>query len=402
MYCTLCRIKVNESDELEHVNNKTPFSKKTVYAIITYLAKSAKPPIDVAPAGQPFKYICKACYNDILTYDEYMLKLLEIQKRILSSLRNPNEDIPPLEEFADIDAKIEISVQNNFESSDDCDNAEENKESFTRHDAKVGSNVDDSDDFKNSQDAESKSELNESIDASISSIRRYKVPAKCKRCDKIFKNKSQLRRHMSVVHKPSKKIWKCEVCGIITKDEEYLELHKNIHEGKSDLECRFCNKRYARKINVIRHMQKHWDKKKFQCERCGLMFSEIPIYYNHKLQHEAEEDPLICNVCNQSFKTRRTYRRHLWVHREDRPRFSCEICGKTFVEKYTLKVHLKCHSDKEEERGRGRRKIINELKQQQKAFECIICGNQFSSQDLCDEHMKAQHDVILRAENIFI
>ncbi|XP_054742733.1 serendipity locus protein delta-like [Anastrepha obliqua] len=409
MRCQLCQIAVGGFDELEDINKKTPFSRKSIRAIITYLAKTAKPAIDVPWSGDTYANICKICVNDILIYDEYMVKLLEVQKRIISSLRNPpiNEEylvIQSLDEsMSNVDLKIEkveISVEANIESSD-CGNDDGNNSSLEDNEIKE-TDVNYNEDFENVEDLEDLSELDEIVEESTPNNRRCNVPVNCHVCNKIFKNKTQRRRHVNVVHKPTKQIWKCEICGITTKDEEYLELHKNIHEGKSDLECRYCNKRYTRKINVIRHMHKHWDKKKFQCERCGLRFSERPIYYNHRLQHEAEEDPLICEVCNQSFKTRRTYRNHLWVHREDRPRYSCEICGKTFVEKYTLKVHLRCHNEKEEERSTGRRKIINEPRQEEKTFECVICGEQFSSKDLCDQHMKVQHDVILRAENIFM
>ncbi|CAD6991236.1 unnamed protein product [Ceratitis capitata] len=403
MRCILCGIGVIRAGELQDIKKKSPFSKKSVVSIISYLAKSAKPPIDVTWTDQLDEcYVCKSCFYDILLYDEYMVKLLEVQKRIVLSLRSPQHTeefltIQTLDECVDASnfttENVEISFQN---TTDACDSGDENISVSLDDNAFVENPNKESDISESFNDD---AEEFESDKEPTTSTRRYNVqPAKCETCGKVFKNKSRLRRHINIVHKPSKQIFKCEICGKRAKDEEYLELHMNIHEGKSDLECRFCNKKYARKINVIRHMHKHWDKKNVQCERCGLRFSELPLYYNHKLQHEAEDQPLICEVCNQSFKTRRTYRNHLWVHREDRPRFSCEICGKTFVEKYTLKVHLKSHSE-EGERSRGRRK--RKLSQHDdKSFECIICGDQFSAQELCDQHMKVEHDVILKSEDL--
>ncbi|XP_055852138.1 serendipity locus protein delta-like [Episyrphus balteatus] len=36
------------------------------------------------------------------------------------------------------------------------------------------------------------------------------------------------------------------ICGVSCKDAEYLELHMNIHEGKTETECRYCPKKYSR------------------------------------------------------------------------------------------------------------------------------------------------------------
>lgn len=406
MHCPLCGVLLNECDEVEDINKKSPFSKKSFHSIVEYLAKTAKPPI-VAIWTNQFNecYICKTCYYDLLIYDEYMIKLLEVQKRIISSLRNPvlNEELIAIQTLDECteegnikSEEVEISFQSTTKES--CTDDESNDETFIDGREKTEPIVDDEEmeDFKDVDEM-----LSDKIKDPPVNVRKYNVPAKCDICCKGFKNKTHLSRHINIVHKPSKQIWKCEVCGIITKDEEYLELHRNIHEGRSDLECRFCNKRYSRKINVIRHMHKHWDKKNVQCERCGLRFSELPVYYNHKLQHDAEDDPLICAVCNQSFKTRRTYRNHLWVHRDDRPRYNCEICGKTFVEKYTLKVHLRCHSDRDGERNAGKKFKIT-THQEEKSLECVICGHQFSSKDIYNQHMEVQHDVILKSDDILL
>ncbi|XP_011179340.2 serendipity locus protein delta-like [Zeugodacus cucurbitae] len=399
MRCLLCGVLLNECDELKDINEKSPFSKKSFLSIVKYLAKTAKPPGVVTWTNQFNEcYICQTCCFDILKYDEYMVKLLEVQKRIISYLRNPvlSEEliaIQTLDECIDeSNVKIEEFEIGVERITEECFSVlDNNNKSFVEENENTET-IGDGENIKEFNYAD-ETESDKAEDPTVS-LRKYNIPVKCDICCKVFKNKTHLNRHMNVAHKPSKQVWKCEVCGITAKDEEYLELHRNIHEGRSDLECRFCNKRYSRKINVIRHMHKHWDKKNVQCERCGLRFSELPVYYNHKLQHDAEDDPLICTVCNQSFKTRRTYRNHLWVHRDDRPRYSCEICGKTFVEKYTLKVHLRCHSDG------GKRKNNISINQEEKTLECVICGDQFSSKDLYNQHMEIQHDVILNAEDI--
>ncbi|XP_067616885.1 serendipity locus protein delta-like [Eurosta solidaginis] len=396
MHCVVCSAIAGGQHGLENIDFISPFSKKSVSSIITYLGKKASPSIDITWAEESCEWkICKPCLEDVITFDECMVKLLEVQKRIVSLLRRAaiKEESIEFEPVVDVLPKNILSNSKHIDSGDD----EGNDLSVLESDMKAESSFEDNEFCEDSEDFGSDNEESEKINKeSNRSSQKYTIPKKCNMCTKVFKNDSLLQEHIELKHNPSKKIWKCEICGARARSEEYLELHMNVHEGKSVLECKYCNKRYKRKINVIIHMQKHWDKKNIQCERCGLTFSEQPAYYNHKLLHEAEDDPLICATCHQIFKTRRTYRSHLWTHREDRPRFSCEVCGKTFVEKYTLKVHSKCHIGNESDNREYRQKSISAIEEPKpKSFECIICGDKYQSNDLLDQHMKVQHDVVL-------
>ncbi|XP_036336085.1 serendipity locus protein delta-like [Rhagoletis pomonella] len=187
----------------------------------------------------------------------------------------------------------------------------------------------------------------------------------------------------------------------------------NTHEGRNENQCRFCEKEFTTKISTIRHMEVHYNSKKYQCDKCGLCFSQTTVLYNHKLQHEAEEQPLQCEICSQVFKTKRTYRHHMITHREDRPRYNCEYCPKTFTEKYTLKIHKRTHPEAVESSEITQSQLQNSLQHdegplcasekiqsQETKFNCIICDQEFTVKDHLNKHMEKEHDVILKSLTI--
>ncbi|EDW83919.1 uncharacterized protein Dwil_GK13423 [Drosophila willistoni] len=153
---------------------------------------------------------------------------------------------------------------------------------------------------------------------------------------------AKIRKHSHVLQ--LKKKFECELCEYAHRNEDYVKLHMNIHEGRSETTCLVCHKQFTTKMNTIRHMESHLQNKRHQCHKCGMCFSQSTVLYNHKLQHEAEENPLQCGICQSVFKTKRTYKHHLLTHRADRPRYACDFCEKTFTEKYTLKIHRRIHT----------------------------------------------------------
>ncbi|KAH8286808.1 hypothetical protein KR018_005068, partial [Drosophila ironensis] len=78
-----------------------------------------------------------------------------------------------------------------------------------------------------------------------------------------FNSWYQLQKHISEDHSKQPN-HVCPICGVIRRDEEYLELHMNLHEGKTEKQCRYCDKSFSRPVNTLRHMRMHWDKKKYQ------------------------------------------------------------------------------------------------------------------------------------------
>ncbi|ALC46261.1 Sry-beta [Drosophila busckii] len=317
-----------------------PGTFKPIKDILKHFEKVINQRLDL----QPNSTACRDCLEYLFNYDRLVRNLSQVQRQIADSLINCRKKKPvcvtpklelvkpkvvvartPSEKSPKYTTKPVVTIVDAPGPDDDDISA---CEDLIQED--LGYNIqDDSDDSM-------ESEIVDNID----------VP--CHICGELFTNQDCLDRHVKMDNCQKNERTTCSVCGIRVKDEEVLDLHMNLHEGKTELECRYCPKKFSHKRNVLRHMEVHWDKKKYQCEKCGERFSLSWLMYNHLMQHDAEENALICEVCHQQFKTKRTYKHHLRRHQTDRPRYPCGECEKSFVDKYTLKVHRRVHFPIEE------------------------------------------------------
>lgn len=443
--CILCRQVFSENDKRREVSKAmVQSSKKTVQAILNHLNKCGKKIVHIPDAAQ----VCNECYVKIDRYDKVMVILMKSQKELSDMLTRQTPEINPKKSvlnntqlFNEIivgpltSAKVEsTSIDRDdknaiFGSAISLDVTDEENDVFNDNDLNndVDAEVEDKDDKDedwdmNDDSGEEEEKVKSDKNNSKFVIKRCEYPD----CTRVFYS---MRSYFIHKKKHDVATYKCSECGVCCKDEEYLELHKNIHEGKTELECKFCPKKFARRSNTIRHMQLHWDKKNYQCEKCGERFSQSNILYNHMLLHEGEEKVLQCEICNLICKSRKTLRNHLNTHKEDRPRFPCEICGKTFAEKYTLKVHRKTHPETKTENPEPSTSMTEMTVVEEKptlrwdfqavqnvpipppptlqsppqqpppgkipTHTCLICCQQFTSKTKLNDHMQNSHDVIL-------
>lgn len=375
--CFLCAKRSDEFTSFEDIEvAKVPASKKSIKVVLQHLANCIKAKLNF----DEFACICPKCQKELSEYDDLMLKLLTFQKKLTKLLESALKNDEYLDDFEEF--------QSTKDEFDDSVVVKDEEEDFDEVDTDGVEDTDDDD---------------------TPEAKKIKRLRECTVCNKLFDSKLQLTQHRIEMH-DAPQVYSCHICGAVRKDEEYLELHMNLHEGKTENECRYCPKRYSRPTNTLRHMRKHWDKKKFQCEKCGLRFSQDNILYNHKMRHEAEENPLICSICNQSFRTRKTFTHHMQTHSENRKRHQCDFCSKSFTERYTLKMHMKTHPE-----------IIHEIVVQEPVNEeivtfeteaavcslmsncseetpCVICGFKFETKEALNEHLEKEHDVILSSK----
>ncbi|XP_037947491.1 serendipity locus protein delta [Teleopsis dalmanni] len=376
--CFLCGNGNTDSFYTIETTN-APYSQRPLEMVFKHLGKIIK--IDLVFRG--VTKLCTNCFDELSDYDEVMVKLMSFQNNLTK--------------------KLELCIGSKYENQDEIlsDGAEflieETSDKSTIEEdlietvcsSKEETSANDPDDFI--IDCDNNSNKSDSP--------RKRPTQDCVICDTSFKSKFRLQEHMKVHH--DSKDHSCNICGAIRRDEEYLELHMNIHEGKKETECRYCPKQFARPVNTLRHMRKHWDQKKYQCEKCGERFSLDNMLYNHRMRHEAEENPLICSICKQSFKSRKTYNHHIIIHQENRPRHHCTICKKSFTERYSLKMHMKTH-------GKDCPQTVEEIlveAETDKAVcsltidngeeDCLICNMKFENRNEYEKHAQNFHSDII-------
>ncbi|XP_065354540.1 serendipity locus protein delta-like [Calliphora vicina] len=419
--CFLCgNDTVKQNLEFYNIQSSVvPASQKPLHVVLQHLANCIKYKL----IFQNETYICADCFKEMSDYDDLMLNLLSSQKRLTVLLQNalmekPEEETSTLEDANEQSMDIELEFEDDEDDPSLVDAFNPNldtKEELIEIDDDVIIEEETVYDHieQPATDSTKGGSSNISPDSHNTKTERKRHSLECVICGVVLKSKYLLQNHMSECH--NVKQFTCKICGVSRKDEEYLELHMNIHEGKTENECRYCPKRFTRPVNTLRHMRIHWDKKKFQCEKCGERFSLDNMLYNHRLRHEAEENPLICAICNQSFKSRKTYTHHLLIHQENRPRHYCHLCSKSFTERYTLKMHLKTHwgdkssasptstigssknspeaKETETEESIG---ILVENDNYDSDNTCVICNKKYDAKNGLEHHLQDVHDVILK------
>ncbi|XP_065354672.1 serendipity locus protein delta-like [Calliphora vicina] len=427
--CFLCR-KKNSSDKLHKSIDATqcPASKKSVRTVLLHLARLGKFELHLSSG----EWLCRKCYIQIADYDSNLVNVTRKQRNLSMMVEKAATSFE-----SDIEEECIQEMSNMEELNDDHffedANVSDHEISETIFDVMGGNN---SQKRKRENDRHQITQTVHDVPQALNRVQsHFSEQIQCNLCAMRFKSRARLQRHVVQAHKK----FSCNVCSFSHRNEDYVMLHMNIHEGKNENQCRFCSKEFTTKISTIRHMEVHLNTKKYQCDKCGLCFSQTTVLYNHKLQHEAEEKPLRCEICNQIFKTKRTFRHHMVTHRADRPRYSCEFCAKTFTEKYTLKVHKRTHPEagihaapadieyqQQQQQQENHYQVDTEHHQSYDGnqvdylqtnmqptnsqtitttpaipkFSCIICDQPFSTKDHLNKHMEKEHDVILKSLTI--
>ncbi|XP_034484801.1 serendipity locus protein delta [Drosophila innubila] len=416
--CFFCgAVDLHGTAKYKMLSSKVPSSQKSVSLVLTHLASCMKTDMSLKSDTK----LCPRCFNELAEYDTIMVNLMVTQKKLTTQLRAAlkseyEEDslVEGIDKSAEEDAEAE-SLFAELVKEEDASGMDI-KEEYEDDDFDEDDDDDDDDqEFLCEVKPESVSvKLEEGSDNQGKFIAK-RSKQECSTCGKSFNARYQLQKHINEEHSKTH-AHVCPICGVIRRDEEYLELHMNVHEGKTEKQCRYCPKSFSRPVNTLRHMRMHWDKKKYQCEKCGLRFSQDNLLYNHRLRHEAEENPIICSICNVSFKSRKTFNHHTLIHKENRPRHYCTVCPKSFTERYTLKMHMKTHDGDVvygvREEVPTDDQVVEELQVDVDESEqavtvimsdnddnsgfCLICSTNFENKKELEHHLQFDHDVVLK------
>ncbi|EDW59253.1 serendipity locus protein beta [Drosophila virilis] len=299
-----------------------PGTFKPIKDILKYFEKVINQRLDLTPTSAA----CNDCLEYLFNYDRLVRNLSQVQRQIANSLLNCRKRKAAILQTRKDAIKPRLHEMRTRISDNESKIVKEEPEEYA-----------------SCEEPQAECQFSESEESMDDSDGEDNLDIPCHICGELFANQDSLERHIKTDNCQKNEFATCNICGIKVKNDEVLDLHMNLHEGKTELECRYCTKKFSHKRNVLRHMEVHWDKKKYQCEKCGERFSLSWLMYNHLMRHDAEEHALICEVCHQQFKTKRTYKHHLRTHQTDRPRYPCTDCEKSFVDKYTLKVHKRVH-----------------------------------------------------------
>ena len=96
-----------------------------------------------------------------------------------------------------------------------------------------------------------------------------------------------------------KQTLKCEKCKFVTESNDGLEVHiQRKHKNLDDplFDCEFCDKTFKNKEQLEKHLKTHSFKKVFKCENCSFLGSnELCLNVHEGKEHSEEYE---CGLCD--------------------------------------------------------------------------------------------------------
>lgn len=231
------------------------------------------------------------------------------------------------------------------------------------------------------------------------------VPVKCEFCNKSYKDRKYLSRHVKKAHDEVKpfEAQRCDVCGNVYKTKGNLERHymkehlynqvecvvchmsinskkmdshlRSVHGVKTETEndekfkCKFCDKWFKNKYVRNSHVKEVHLSEPMKCKLCDFEGVRAVLRRHRRDVHAEKRFP--CNLCQGAFKTLHTLKMHMTSHSDLRS-YTCDICGMGFKRLNNVRDHMKCH--------------------EQKSNQCQICGNFFARKRYLAIHEKTIHN----------
>ncbi|XP_055712362.1 zinc finger protein 583-like isoform X1 [Phlebotomus papatasi] len=168
----------------------------------------------------------------------------------------------------------------------------------------------------------------------------------------------QLGRFEQLNSKHTDRAYLCDVCGYQCLTETQHKDHQNIHLNLKPYSCKECQKRFYSKIQYQIHNHfTHKVGKHFPCYHCEKIFTTKFNLKQHILIHTEIKDHT-CTCCRKSFSSAVNLRMHERIHTGIK--YECAKCWKTYVHKRSLQRHLKqCVSSKKTKKKKQIKKMNN-------------------------------------------
>lgn len=170
---------------------------------------------------------------------------------------------------------------------------------------------------------------------------------KCGLCERIFANLETFNQHQET-HENI--FFDCPESGCDKKFKRKSSLRKHLyfHKGKFKYSCKFkeCDENFVDLVKYEVHLaSKHQRIERiFNCQLCTKTFTSSDYLKRHQTTHK-NEFKYSCKTCNQKFKWLTSLQTHTQIHTQNKTMMQCQDCQKTFFNQRTLDRHVKIHQN---------------------------------------------------------
>lgn len=174
-------------------------------------------------------------------------------------------------------------------------------------------------------------------------IKKHICDQTCELCQMTFQTKEQFKNHKS----ECKATFICHICG--TKLQSKLSLKNHvIGQHVPPPPCTFCGQEFPRKQDLDHHIVIEHREKTFTCDLCGKSFHSQNGLNSHvkfihlKIENKYARKKQFCSVCKK-WETSTTKNNHELKARLGR-RYKCDECELSFFHAHQLKRHKYTHT----------------------------------------------------------
>ncbi len=179
----------------------------------------------------------------------------------------------------------------------------------------------------------------------------------CDNCPQTFWTQSGYEQHKTKqCSQRKRRSGICSFCGVY---HDNLRSHEQYTHGKREYHCRDCPQVFKGKTALRIHVENtHTDPEINQtpCEICGKLFRNKLYMMKHKRgSHTTEEFPCTFEGCSKVFKRAFNLKQHMDIHLDRKP-LSCDYCDFACRQRNSMDVHMRTHHpDKYVERPKLKR-----------------------------------------------
>ncbi|XP_077496552.1 uncharacterized protein LOC144107434 [Amblyomma americanum] len=180
----------------------------------------------------------------------------------------------------------------------------------------------------------------------IGTQRRYR----CDICSKTYAHINNLKAHQPV--HTSERPYTCRLCPAAFARRFTLRTHVlDTHNAAGLHACDHCEKKFAFKSNLERHLRVHSGETPHPCHLCPKRFSRRDSLLVHLRMH-AGERPYTCVKCDRRFSTASNLGVHVRGVHSSESTYSCKHCPRKYRWRISLNTHVKTyHAQAEKKRA---------------------------------------------------